>query len=157
MAFVSSIGFVSAQTSDTTRTLHVDMANGHSFDIPYSISGATVTDVKADTSIPKMTISISANADGQITLQVPGGDNNSANQNDFAVLVDGQNSQYTQFFDNGHRMVTILFHSTSPTIDLVGQHTKRDIQNVQYKQTSTHCSQDEIQNATQGIDTLSEK
>ncbi len=152
---LSTIGLVNAESSysGTTAgtTLHVDMGNGYFFDIPYSISGAAVTGVKADTSIPKMTISISATVDGQITLQVPGGKGDS-NQMDFAVLVDGKNSEYKQSFDNGHRMVTISFHANSSTIELVGQHkAPQDMLHMQYNQTSASCTQDEFKAAKQGL------
>lgn len=155
LILVSSTGFVSAQTSNTDtatgteNTLNVDLGNGHIFHIPYSITGATVTNVKADTTIPKMVISISATADGQITLQVPG----ESNQNDFTVIVDGQPVQFTQSFDNGHRMVTISFHATSSTIEIVGNQRSQSMTN----QTSVSCTQDEISSAKQGLSDLQKK
>lgn len=152
---LSTIGLVNAESTDTgttsETTLHVDMGSGHFYDIPYSISGATVTGVKADTSIPKMIISISATVDGQITLQVPGISVDS-NLMNFTVLVDGNNSEYKQSFDNGHRAITISFNANSSTIELVGQHiAPHDIQNTQYDQTSSSCSQDEFNAAKQGL------
>jgi predicted translin family RNA/ssDNA-binding protein len=154
---LSTIGLVNAESSYTGTTLHVDMGNGHFFELPYSISGATVTGVKADTSIPKMTISISATGDGQLTLQIPGGNSNS-NQNDFTVFVDGKNSEYKQSFDNSHRMVTISFHANSSTIELVGQHqAPQYIQNMQYNQTSASCIQGDITTAKQGLADIQKK
>ena len=162
---LSTMGLVNAESNDTTgitsetttNTLHVGYGNGNFFDLPYSISGATVTGVKADTSIPKMTISISPTQDGQITLQVPGGDKDSTQQN-LAVLVDGQASQYTQSFDNGHRTITISFHATSSTIDIVGQNLPpHGDGTMQPGQTSASCTQDDIAAAKQGLADIQKK
>ncbi len=150
---VMSLNSVHAQTSDTTGTFTVDFGNGHSFDIPYSISGATVSNMKADTSIPELKIAINPTADGHITLKVPGGDRNSTSQQNLIVLVDGQKTDYTQTFENNSRMITVSFSAHNSSIEIIGQHTPQMVYSNSQPSTqpNSSCSQDDIKNAKQQL------
>lgn len=143
---------VYSQTGVVTETFTVDAGNGHFFNIPYSISGATVFDIKADTSVPELKIKINATTDGKITLIVPGGKDSM--QQNLTVLVDGKKTDFTQTFENNSRRITISFSSSNSSIEIIGQHTPQQ-GNPNTPQTTptpnSSCTQDVINHARQEL------
>ncbi|HVX03071.1 MAG TPA: PEFG-CTERM sorting domain-containing protein [Nitrososphaera sp.] len=100
------------------------MIDGKAYDINYTIVGGTVKSLTGDPKTSTITAMITANADGNLTIQLPRNiaDSKKTNNTDdeFGIFVDN----IDEFADDDHgqtvRTLTIPFTAQSEQIDIVG-------------------------------------
>ena len=96
------------------------------YQIPYMISGGSVSGMTIDGKLATLTVTISSTADGKLDIRLPRNVINSTNsatkaQEDFAVFVDDQNMDATEATPTADaRQLSINFDSGTETIEIVG-------------------------------------
>jgi hypothetical protein len=110
------------KTSKSSSTVQL---NGKTFDITYEATGLTIYTIQADTSSATITVSL-ANVDASGTLQIvfdrsffDSRTNNSDDQ--FLVLADGAEVQFTEIKTNASRTLTITVPAGTNNVDIVSQ------------------------------------
>jgi predicted secreted protein with PEFG-CTERM motif len=96
------------------------------YQIPYMISGGSVSGMTIDGKLATLTVTISSTADGKLDIRLPRNVINATNsatkaQEDFAVFVDDQNMDATEATPTADaRQLSINFDSGTETIEIVG-------------------------------------
>jgi predicted secreted protein with PEFG-CTERM motif len=104
------------------NTIKVD---GTDFSVTYSITNGKVTGIKADVPSKSLIVSIQTTGDGQLTIDLPRAlidAKKSDNQTDdqFFVLNDGQEAQFTETTTTTDRTLTIPFTDGTEQIEIIG-------------------------------------
>ena len=104
------------------NTIKVD---GTDFSITYSITNGKVLGIKADIPSKSLIVSIQTTGDGQLTMDLPRAlidAKKSDNQTDdqFFVLNDGQETQFTETTTTTDRTLTIPFTDGTEQIEIIG-------------------------------------
>lgn len=119
---VFSIGIapVFAQTSQYTLK---DAQSGQSFQIPYDITGATVTDMSISTPDTSLVISLQSTADGNLTVTLPRAlidAKDGANDDQYFVLVDGADTDFAESKTSTDRTITVSIPQDTTQVEVIG-------------------------------------
>mgnify|MGYP006267049455 FL=1 len=99
--------------------------NGKTFDITYEATGLTIDTIEADTSSATITVSLTAvDSPGtlQITLDRSFFDSRTSNSDDqFLVLADGAEAQFTEIKTDASRTLTITVPAGTNNVDIISQ------------------------------------
>lgn len=110
-----------AQSADTYQVK--DPSGGESYNVNYSISGATISNISIEPKISSLAISLQTTSDGSITLTLPRPliDAKAGSADDqFFVLEDGQNVNFQESKTDTARTLTIPFPDGTERIEVVG-------------------------------------
>jgi len=103
------------------NTIKVD---GTDFSVTYSITNGKVTGIKADIQSKSLIVSIQTTGDGQLTIDLPRAliDAKINNQTDdqFFVLNDGAEAEFTETTTTTDRTLTIPFTDGTEQIEIIG-------------------------------------
>ncbi len=91
--------------------------------IPYSVTGATVVEGTLNTGTKSLIVKIMAESQGEITLDIPRSvlDSKSGMRDDnFFVLVNGEETDYDEKVTSTTRSVTIQFLAETDEIEIIG-------------------------------------
>lgn len=109
----------------TTNIFEVDAGSSGTFDVDYTIRGATVKDMLVDSDIFALLVIIESQDDGSITLDLPR-DSIDAKTNDgmddlFIILIDGVEVPYEEITTTSNsRIITIEFEEGDSDIEIIG-------------------------------------
>ena len=103
--------------------------NSGTFDIPYTINGGTVKDIIVDPAILGLVITIQADHDGSITLDLgrewidakTGADGKSGDDDKYIIYIDGAGVPYQETtIKPESRLITIQFQEGDSNIEVIG-------------------------------------
>ncbi|MFB5630309.1 MAG: PEFG-CTERM sorting domain-containing protein [Nitrosopumilaceae archaeon] len=132
----TSFDFFSKQALiDTTDIFEVDAGSYGTFDIDYTIRGATIKDMIVDSDIFALIAIIDTVDDGAITLKLPRESidaKKSNNQDDtFIILIDGVEVPYKEITTNSEfRTITIEFEEGDSDIEIIGTFVVPEFGNI---------------------------
>jgi hypothetical protein len=110
--------------STTTEIFEVRAGDSGTFDVPYAIKGGTIKDVIVDTGILGLVVTIQADNDGSITLDLGRKwiDAKKADGTDdtYIILIDGLEVPYQETVNAESRLVTIQFQEGDSDIEIIG-------------------------------------
>jgi predicted secreted protein with PEFG-CTERM motif len=104
------------------NTIKVD---GTDFSVSYSITNGKVTGIKADIPSKSLIVSIQTTGDGQLTIDLPRAlidakKNDNQTDDQFFVLNDGAEAQFTETPTTTDRTLTIPFTDGTEQIEIIG-------------------------------------
>ncbi|MBI1828953.1 MAG: PEFG-CTERM sorting domain-containing protein [Thaumarchaeota archaeon] len=103
-------------------TIKVD---GTDFSVTYSITNGKVLGIKADVQSKSLIVSIQTTGDGQLTIDLPRAlidakKNDNQTDDQFFVINDGQETQFTETSTTTDRTLTIPFTDGTGQIEIIG-------------------------------------
>lgn len=128
--------FYSKQTViATTDIFEVDAGTHGTFDVHYTVRGATVKDMIVDSEIFALIVILETEDDGSITLELPRQSidaKKTDNQDDtFIILIDGIEVPYKEITTNSEaRTITIEFEEGDSDIEIIGTFVVPEFGNI---------------------------
>lgn len=121
IVFLIGIAPVFAQTSQqyTIKDVH----SGQSFQIPYDITGATVSDMSISSQDTSLVISLQSTANGNLTVTLPRSiidAKDGANDDQFFVLVDGADTDFVENKTPTDRTITVSIPQDTMQVEVIG-------------------------------------
>ena len=112
-------------TIEKTTNFEVDAGNHGTFDVEYTIKGATIKDIEVNSDIFGLTVLIESTDEGVITLELPrefiGAEKQDGKDDTFIILIDGIEVEYTeQVLHSESRIITIDFEPNDSKIEVIG-------------------------------------
>lgn len=110
---------------ETTDSFEVDAGSYGTFDVGYTIRGATVKNMVVDPEIFALIVIIETEDDGSITLDLPrksiDAKKNDSTDDSFIILIDGVEVPYKEIAtDINSRKITIEFEQGDSDIEIIG-------------------------------------
>ncbi len=110
---------------ETTDIFEVDAGSYGTFDVDYTIRGATVKDMRVDSVALALLVILETDDDGAITLKLPRESIDAKIMNgqddDFIILIDGAEVPYTDVSTNSEsRTISIDFEEGDLDIEIIG-------------------------------------
>jgi predicted secreted protein with PEFG-CTERM motif len=119
--FDGSTPTIPVETSEITGT--TVSVQGSSDLIGYEITGGKIVALIPDVDANSLIISIDATSDGSLTLTVPRSvldATNNGEDDDFFVLIDGEEVSFDEITSSTDRKITIAFPAGAETIEIIG-------------------------------------
>jgi len=122
----TSFDFYSKQAlTETTNVFEVDAGSYGTFDIDYTIRGATVKEMIVDPEIFALIVILETDDDGAITLKLPRESIDAKIMDDqddtFIILIDGIEVPYREISTNADsRTITIEFEEGDSDVEIIG-------------------------------------
>ena len=110
---------------ETTDIFEVDAGSYGTFDVDYTIRGATVKDMRVDSVALALLVILETDDDGSITLKLPRESIDAKIMNgqddDFIILIDGAEVPYKEISTNADsRTITIQFEEGDSDVEIIG-------------------------------------
>jgi len=110
---------------ETTDVFEVDAGSYGTFDVDYTIRGATVKDMRVDSVALALLVILETDDDGAITLELPRESIDAKIMNgqddDFIILIDGAEVPYIDVSTNSEsRKITIQFEEGDSDVEIIG-------------------------------------
>lgn len=110
---------------ETTTNFEVDAGSSGTFDVEYTIKGATIKDIVVDSDIFALIIQIESTDEGTITLELPrefiGAEKQDGKDDTFIILIDGIEVAYVESVVHSEsRVITINFEEGDSDIEIIG-------------------------------------
>ncbi|MDE1728682.1 PEFG-CTERM sorting domain-containing protein [Candidatus Nitrosotalea okcheonensis] len=121
LVFSMGVAPVFAQTS--SQYLIKDAQSGQSFQVPYSITGAIVSDMSISSSDTSLVVFLQSSDDGNLTLTLPRAlidAKNGTNDDQFFVLVDGADTDFTEHKTSTDRTITVFIPKNTEQVEVIG-------------------------------------
>jgi predicted secreted protein with PEFG-CTERM motif len=123
VAFIFSIGVAPVFAQTPQQFVIKDAQSGQSYTVNYSITGATVDDISINPQDTSLIVSLKSSGDGSLTITIPrslidakvGG-----SDDQFFVLVDGADTDFTESKTATDRTVTVSFPEDTLQIEVIG-------------------------------------
>jgi len=120
---------------ETTDIFEVDAGSYGTFDIDYTVRGATVKDMVVDSEIFALIVILETGDDGAITLKLPRESIDATIMNgqddDFIILIDGIEVPYREASTNADsRTITIEFEEGDSDIEIIGTFVVPEFGNI---------------------------
>ena len=109
------------ETSEITGT--TVSVQGSSDLVGYEITGGKIVGLITDVNASSLIISIDATSDGSLTLTIPRSvldATNNGEDDDFFVLIDGEEVSFDEITSSTDRKITIAFPAGAETIEIIG-------------------------------------
>jgi len=122
----TSFDFYSKQALiETTDIFEVDAGSYGTFDIDYTVRGATIKNMVVDSEIFALIVILETDDDGAITLELPRDSIDATKTDDqddsFIILIDGIEVPYREISTNADsRTITIEFEEGDSDIEIIG-------------------------------------
>jgi len=122
----TSFDFYSKQALiETTDIFEVDAGSYGTFDVDYTVRGATIKNMVVDSEIFALIVILETDDDGAITLKLPRESIDAKKMNDrdddFIIFIDGAEVPYTDVSKNSEsRTITIEFEEGDTDIEIIG-------------------------------------
>ncbi len=114
-----------SESVETTTNFEVDAGSHGTFDVEYTIKGATIKDIVVDSDIFALIVQIESTDEGTITLDLPrefiGAEKQDGKDDTFIILIDGIEVAYQEsvvLADS--RVITINFEQGDSDIEIIG-------------------------------------
>lgn len=117
--------FTKKAVTETTNIFEVDAGSAGTFDVDYTIRGATVKDMLVDSEIFALIVIIETEDDGSITLDLPRNSidakKNDGTDDTYIILIDGVEVPYEEgSTSSDSRIITIDFEEGDSDIEIIG-------------------------------------
>jgi len=117
--------FTKGSGEETTNTFDVDAGSYGTFDVDYTVRGATVKEMIVDSEIFALIVILETDDDGAITLKLPRESIDATKTGDqddtFIILIDGIEVPYREISTNADsRTITIEFEEGDSDIEIIG-------------------------------------
>ena len=117
--------FTKNAVTETTDIFEVDAGKFGTFDVDYTIRGATVQNMIVDSEIFALIVIIETDDDGSITLKLPresiDAKKSDGTDDTFIILIDGVEVPYEEInTDSEKRTITIEFEEGDSDIEIIG-------------------------------------
>ena len=127
--------FTKGAGKETTNTFDVDAGSYGTFDVDYTIRGATVKDMRVDPVALALLVILETDDDGFITLKLPRDSIDAKIMNgqddDFIIFIDGAEVPYTDVSTNSEsRTITIEFEEGDADIEIIGTFVVPEFGNI---------------------------
>jgi len=115
-----------AESVETTTNIEVDAGSHGTFDVKYTIIGATIKDIVVDSNIFAIIVQIESTDEGAITLELPrefiGAEKQDGKDDTFIILIDGIEVDYEETSKVGadSRIISINFEQGDSDIEIIG-------------------------------------
>ena len=122
-AILFSIGTAPVFAQEPQQFAVKDAQSGQSYTVNYSITGATVDDVSINPQDASLIVSLKTSNDGNLTMTMPRSliDAKAGTGDDqFFVLVDGADTDFTESKTDTNRTVTVSFPLDTKQIEIIG-------------------------------------
>jgi predicted secreted protein with PEFG-CTERM motif len=132
----TSFEFFSKQTLvDTKDIFEVDAGSYGTFDVDYTVRGATVKDMRVDSVALALLVILETEDDGSITLKLPRESIDAKIMNGlddtFIILIDGVEVPYKEIITNSEsRTITIEFEEGDSDIEIIGTFVVPEFGNI---------------------------
>jgi predicted secreted protein with PEFG-CTERM motif len=121
LVFSMSVAPVFAQTSQQYTIK--DAQSGQSFQVQYVATGATVSEMSISSHDASLVVFLQSSSDGNLTLTLPRAlidAKNGANDDQFFVLVDGADTEFTEYKTNTDRTITVFIPKDTEQVEVIG-------------------------------------
>jgi len=110
---------------EKTTNFEVDAGNHGTFDVKYTIKGATIKNIVVNPDIFGLTILIESTDEGITTLELPrefiGAEKQDGKDDTFIILIDGIEVEYKEEVTHSEsRVITINFEQNDSKIEIIG-------------------------------------
>ena len=127
--------FTKDTIEETTDSFEVDAGSYGTFDIAYTIRGATVENMLVDSDIFALIVIIDSEDDGTITLDLPrqsiDAKKSDTTDDTFIILIDGIEVPYDEILtDDQNRRITIDFEEGDSDIEIIGTFVVPEFGNI---------------------------
>lgn len=127
--------FTKDSIEETTDSFEVDAGSYGTFDIAYTIRGATVENMLVDSDIFALIVIIDSEDDGTITLDLPrqsiDAKKSDTTDDTFIILIDGIEVPYEEILtDDQNRRITIDFEEGDSDIEIIGTFVVPEFGNI---------------------------
>ena len=117
--------FTKGTIEETTDIFEVDAGSYGTFDVDYTVRGATIKDMIVDSEIFALIVILETEDDGSITLKLPRASIDAKTSNDiddtFIILIDGVEVPYREIATNADsRTIAIEFEEGDSDIEIIG-------------------------------------
>ena len=115
-----------AEVIETTTNFEVDAGSHGTFDVKYTIIGATIKDIVVDSNIFAVIVQIESTDEGTITVELPrefiGAEKQDGKDDTFIILIDGIEVDYGETSEVGtdYRIISINFEQGDSDIEIIG-------------------------------------
>ena len=115
-----------AEVVKTSTNFEVDAGSHGTFDVRYTIIGATIKDIVVDSNIFAVIVQIESTDEGAITLELPrefiGAEKQDGKDDTFIILIDGIEVDYEETSKVGadSRIISINFEQGDSDIEIIG-------------------------------------
>jgi len=111
--------------NETTNNFEVDAENHGTFDVEYTIKGASIKDIEVDSNNFALVVQIESTDEGTITLNLPrefiGAEKQDGKDDIFIILIDGIEVEYQEAAVHSEsRIITINFEQGDSHIEIIG-------------------------------------
>ena len=120
---VFSIGVAPVFAQTPQQFAVKDVQSGKSYTVNYNVNGATVDDISISPQDTSLLVSLKSSDDGNLTMTLPrslidakGG----TGDDQFFVLVDGADTDFTENKTNTDRTVTVSFPAGTQQVEVIG-------------------------------------
>jgi predicted secreted protein with PEFG-CTERM motif len=123
MILVFSIGIAPVFAQTQQQFTVQDAQSGKSFNVHYSITGGTVSDISISPPDTSLIISLQSSADGNITMTLPRSlidAKDGINDDQFFVLVDGTDTDFSESKTNADRTITVSIPQDTLQVEVIG-------------------------------------
>ncbi|RDJ30992.1 MAG: hypothetical protein DWQ18_04665 [Crenarchaeota archaeon] len=115
---------LSQPSSDVTEEgVFTTKFDNYSFDLPYSITKGKIRNIVPDSDSKSLIISVHTVGDGQLSIDIPRkllDSKNGTEDDDFFVLIDGQEEDFDEKIFPDKRILSIKFLEGSEEIEIIG-------------------------------------
>ena len=127
--------FTKGALQETTDSFEVDAGSYGTFDVDYTVRGATVKDMRVDSVALAILVILETENDGVITLELPRESIDAKKMNDqdddFIILIDGAEVSYTDISKNSEsRTISIDFEEGDSDIEIIGTFVVPEFGNI---------------------------
>lgn len=100
-----------------------DAQSGQSFQVPYVVTGATVSEMSISSHDTSLVVFLQSSGDGNLTLTLPRtliDAKNGVNDDQFFVLVDGADTEFTEHKTSTDRTITVFIPKNTGQVEVIG-------------------------------------
>lgn len=122
-AILFSMGAAPVFAQESQQFAVKDAQSGQSYTVNYGITGATVDDVSISPQDTSLIISLKSSNDGNLTMTMPRSlidAKASTGDDQFFVLVDGADTDFTESKTDTNRTITVSFPLDTKQIEIIG-------------------------------------
>ena len=123
LCIVFSIGIAPVFAQTSQQYTIKDAQSGQSFQVPYDLTGATVSDMSISSQDTSLVISLQSTDDGNLTVALPRAlidAKDGANDDQFFVLVDGADTDFKESKTATDRTITVSIPQGTAQVEVIG-------------------------------------
>ena len=122
-ALIFSIGVAPVFAQTPQQIAVKDVQSGKSYTVNYSVNGAIVDDISISPQDTSLLVSLKSSDDGNLTMTLPRSlidAKTSTGDDQFFVLVDGADTDFTESKTDANRIVTVSFPAGTQQVEVIG-------------------------------------